>query len=108
MSFDKAQALAFINSVEINHKPIKVDQRKLSDALDNLFARQQVKVMFNDVETDKTVQGIDCHVYGGTDDDTSDLNETVMAIYLISGVVDKLGTFHEDDGHPSVRVPVIA
>jgi hypothetical protein len=108
MSFDKAQAIAIVNNIIDGDKPIKVDQQKLSDALDELFAKQQVKVTIDDVEFDKTVMGIDYHIYGGVEDHNSDLDEKVIAIYLISGFVDKNGDFHEDAGHPSARVPVLA
>jgi hypothetical protein len=108
MSFDKTQALAVINSIVIDEKPIKVDQQQLAAALDELFAKQAEKVIVDDVPTDKTVTGIDFHVYGGPDDHTSDLDEKVVAIYLIAGVVDQRGDFHEDAGHPSVRVPILA
>jgi hypothetical protein len=94
----KQEAMTELNAVVWNDKPIKLDQDKLSLALDELFA----------LAADKEIRGLDYHIYGGKDDDTSDLDETVIAFFLITGRTDpETGFFHQDlDALPTRRIPL--
>lgn len=101
MSFDKAAALAALANVDVEPGVLgktggKPDQAKLSAALDELFG----------LAGDKVVKGVDYHVHGGEADNTSDLDVTVLTVWLITGVIED-GVFHEDFGFPNRRVPIV-
>lgn len=103
MSFDKVAALAALANVSIKSGILskvggRPDAEKLSAALEELFDRAK-----NDGET---VAGIDYHIHGGELDHTSDLDETFLTVWLISGTIDEHGLFQPRFGFPNKRVPV--
>src|SRR3954467_4363558 len=105
MTFDKAAATAALADVSIEPGILskvggKPDAEKLSTALDELFERAK--------SDGETVSGVDYHIHGGELDHTSDLDETFLTIWLISGTVDEHGLFQPRFGFPNKRVPIVA